>query len=116
MAPLSGAKVTAEEMLNEARAKAHANHKFLMIEFSADWCSDCLELSQRLKEREVRDHLKDHFVIFNVDVGRFDLNVDIAKSLGVNVTEGIPTAVFYPPDGAVPSTGNRDQPDSGLSR
>ena len=101
-APRSGAEVTAE-MLNEALAKAHANHKFLMIEFGADWCSDCLELSQRLKEPVVRDYLKEHFVIVNVDVGRFDLNVDIAKSLGVDVTQGIPAAVFYPPDSSVPS-------------
>jgi len=41
--PLSYRRVTAE-MLDKARASAQINHKFLMVEFGADWCSDCLEL------------------------------------------------------------------------
>ena len=32
-----------QEMIAEARARAARNHKFLMVEFGADWCSDCAQ-------------------------------------------------------------------------
>jgi thiol:disulfide interchange protein len=95
-------RVTAE-MLNKARAGAQTNHKFLMVEFGADWCSDCLELSKSLETKAVRNYLKEHFVVLNVDVGQFNLNIDVAKSLGVDIDQGIPTAVFFPPSRTVPS-------------
>jgi protein disulfide-isomerase len=100
--PLSPSRVIAE-MLDEARANARTNHKFLMVAFGADWCSDCLELSQTLEEELLRDFLTKHFVVFNVDVGQFNRNIDIAKSLDVDINQGIPTAVFFPPGEAAPS-------------
>jgi thioredoxin 1 len=90
-------------MLDKARASAQINHKFLMVEFGADWCSDCLELSKELETGAVRNYLKEHFVVLNVDVGQFNLNIDVAKSLGVDIDQGIPTAVFFPPSRTVPS-------------
>ena len=100
--PLSYRRVTAE-MLDKARASAQINHKFLMVEFGADWCSDCLELSKELEKGAVRNYLKEHFVVLNVDVGQFNRNIDVAKSLGVDINQGIPTVVFFPPSRAVPS-------------
>jgi len=90
-------------MLDKARASAQTNHKFLMVEFGADWCSDCLELSKGLENGAVRNYLKEHFVVLNVDVGQFNRNIEVAKSLGVDINQGIPTAVFFPPGRAVPS-------------
>jgi thioredoxin 1 len=101
-APFSQNRVTAE-VLDKARAKARTNQKFLMVEFGADWCSDCLELSKSLEEEAVRDYLKAHFVVLNVDVGQFNRNIDVAKSLGVDINQGIPTAVFFSPGSAVPA-------------
>jgi hypothetical protein len=49
----------------------------------------------------VRDYIKAHFVVLNVDVGQFNRNIDIAESLGVDINQGIPTAVFFPPGSAV---------------
>jgi hypothetical protein len=42
----------------------------------------------------------------NVDVGKFNRNRDVAKSLGVTLTRGIPVAVFFDPQGRVIGTTN----------
>jgi|SRR5437016_1436176 len=91
-----------QELIAEARARAARNHKFLMVEFGAEWCSDCAQLSKSLKDERRRDLFQREFELLYVDVGEFNRNLDIAKSLGIDVTEAIPTAVFFPP--------NSDQP------
>jgi hypothetical protein len=42
-------------------------------------------------------------------VGEFNRHLDIARALGVDLTQGIPAAVFFKPDGAesTPKVGNR---------
>ena len=89
-------------LIAEARARAARNHKFLMVEFGADWCSDCAQLSKSLEDEKRRDQFQKEFEVLYVDVGEFNRNLDIAKSLGIDVTEAIPTAAFFPP--------NSDQP------
>ena len=86
-----------QELIAEARARAARNHKFLIVEFGAEWCSDCAQLSKSLKDERRRDLFQREFELLYVDVGEFNRNLDIAKSLGIDVTEAIPTAVFFPP-------------------
>ena len=89
-------------LIAEARARATRDHKFLMVEFGADWCSDCAQLSKSLEDERRRDQFRKEFELLHLDVGEFNRNLDIAKSLGIDVTEAIPTAAFFPP--------NSDQP------
>jgi thioredoxin 1 len=89
-------------LIAEARARATRNHKFLMVEFGAGWCTDCAQLSKSLEDEKRRDQFRKEFELLYVDVGEFNRNLDIAKSLGIDVTEAIPTAAFFPP--------NSDQP------
>jgi len=70
-----------------------------MVEFGADWCPDCQVLTKQLNEPLLRDYVSGHFVVYTVDVGQFDKNLDLAKSLGVDVGQGIPTAAFLSADG-----------------
>jgi thioredoxin len=96
--PFHNVKVT-PAMLDQALRGARAQHKVLMVEFGANWCSDCVALSQHFEQEETRDYLQQHFVLFKVDVGEFDRNLDMAKSLGVDISQGIPAAAFFAPDG-----------------
>jgi thioredoxin 1 len=96
--PYSEIKIT-PSMMSEALNKAKAEKKFLMVEFGANWCEDCIVLARNLEEGETRDYFQKHFVILKVDVGQFDRNLDVAKSLGADLNKGIPTAVFFAPDG-----------------
>jgi protein disulfide-isomerase len=92
------------EMLQRTRVNAHANGKSLMVQFGAAWCSDCVELSEQLQQQTIRDNLSANFVVLKVDVGEFNRNIDLAKSLGIDVTAGIPAAVFFPSDGTAQSS------------
>jgi thioredoxin 1 len=85
--------------VSQGFTRARGQGKFLMVEFGADWCPDCRLLSQELHKAPVRDYLSQNFVLVHVDVGEFDRNMNVAKSLGVNVGQGIPTAVFFTPEG-----------------
>jgi len=96
--PYPETKVT-KAMVDDALGRARAEHKFLMIEFGANWCEDCVALAQNLEQGQPRDYLQKHFRILKVDVGQFDRNLDIAKALSVDLNKGIPTAVFFAPDG-----------------
>jgi thiol:disulfide interchange protein len=91
-------KTPTVESIDQARAEALLNHKVLMVEFEADWCSDCWDLSKSLQERDIRDYLVRHVEALHVDVGQFNRNLDIARYLGVDVNQGIPAAVFFLPE------------------
>src|SRR5512147_521168 len=85
--------------IDKAFKQAQAQNKILMVEFGADWCADCVVLTRTLNEGATKKYFEQHFVIVSVDVGQFDRNIDIMKSLNVK-TGAIPTAVFFNPDGS----------------
>jgi protein disulfide-isomerase len=86
-------------MIAHALKIAREENKFLMVEFGANWCEDCVALAHNLEQGETRNYFEKHFVVLKVDVGQFNRNLDVAKSLGVDLDKGIPTAVFFAPDG-----------------
>ena len=94
---------SASQMIEEGRLAAHKLDKFLMVQFGASWCSDCVELSRSLKDVITSERVEQHFIVVNIDVGEFNRNVNVARSLGIDVTEGIPVAVFFPPRSDVSS-------------
>ncbi len=96
-------------MVNSKREKAVQDGKFLMVTFGANWCRDCRTLHAYLKKGEVADYTEDLFYFVNVDVGKFNLNKDVAAELGVSLTKGIPVAIFYGPDGQLIGTTNNGQ-------
>jgi thiol:disulfide interchange protein len=100
---------TTLQSVDDARQKAQGNHKFLMVEFGADWCNDCRQLSRQLLEPKIQATMAERFTVIHVDVGEFNRHLDIAGALGVDVNQGIPAAVFFEPDGSEssPKVGNR---------
>lgn len=98
---LAGCKQNPLSSIGKARAAAELHHKFLMVEFGADWCSDCRELARTLEQNR-RDQIRQYVDVVKVDVGEFNRNLDVARSLHVDVNQGIPTAVFFPPAGSQP--------------
>ena len=93
-----GACSTHKDKLQRAKDEANSAGRILMVEFGADWCSDCRVLSAELEKDSYRQRLATGFVRYRVDVGEFDRNLDVAKSVGLNLSQ-IPTAVFFTPAG-----------------
>ena len=101
---------------NNARAvfasglsSAISTNNHLMVVFGADWCPDCRKLYENLASEEVASYMDDHMNFVTIDVGRKDLNIDLAAELGVTVSNGIPVAVFFSPDGDLIGTTNQGE-------
>jgi len=101
---------------NDARAvfaselsSAISANNYLMVVFGADWCPDCRKLYDNLESEEVASYMDDHMNFVTIDVGRKDLNIDFATELGVTVSNGIPVAVFFSPDGDPIGTTNQGE-------
>jgi thioredoxin 1 len=77
-----------------AKARALEQGMFLMVTFGANWCTDCRTLYMHLESDEVSAYAKDRFEFANVNVGKFNRNIELAKELGVNLERGVPVAIF----------------------
>lgn len=96
--------------IQRAFAKAKNEGKVLMIEFGANWCPDCLVLYNLLTESKAKEYFERNFVLVTVDLGAdYTQNLDIAQKVGVDLSKGIPAAVFYEPDGSlIGNTNNKE--------
>lgn len=93
------ADADARAMVAAGREEAVENGKFLMVTFGANWCVDCRTLYYHLKSDDVKAFTDDKIHFVTVDVGKFNRNRDVARELGVDLTRGIPVAVFFDPEG-----------------
>lgn len=99
----------AASVVSTARSEARAENKFLMVTFGANWCVDCRTLHHYLNSDPVAGYTRDLFRFVNVDVGKLNQNRDVADSLGVSLSRGIPVAVFFDRDGELIGTTNAGQ-------
>ena len=99
----------AASIVRLARADSQAEKNFLMVTFGANWCLDCRTLHHHLTNEPVASYTRDLFNFVNVDIGNFNRNRDVAESLGVSLSRGVPVAVFFDRDGKVIGTTNEGQ-------
>ena len=99
----------AASIVRLARADSQTERKFLMITFGANWCLDCRTLHHNLTNEPVASYTRDLFNFVNVDIGNFNRNRDVAESLGVSLSRGVPVAIFFDRDGKVIGTTNDGQ-------
>jgi thiol-disulfide isomerase/thioredoxin len=107
-------KADAHKDIAAAQQRAKASKKYVMVIFGANWCKDCVVLHRLLDEPATRAYVDAHFEIVGVDLGRFDKNADVAKSLKVDLDKGIPAAAFLASDGT--SVGNTNNGELEPSR
>ncbi|HEX8301967.1 thioredoxin family protein [Sphingomonas sp.] len=73
--------------------RARASRRPLLIDFGANWCVDCRIFVGVLELPEMRGWVARNFELVQVDVGRFDRNLDIAARYGIKELAAVP-AVF----------------------
>ena len=99
----------ASENVQAARNAAVMDRQFLMVTFGANWCRDCRNLHLLLHSPEVQRYTEGVFHFVNVDVGKFNQNRHVAEALGVDLSRGIPVAIFFDPNGQLIGTTNDGQ-------
>ncbi len=90
----------AQEDLNNGIANLN-DHKFLLVVFGANWCKDCIVLDNRLHEPPLNELISTNFDVVKIDVGYWDKNLDVIKSFGDPISNGIPSIAIVDKDGRV---------------
>lgn len=88
----------ADAAVAKARAKALAQHKLLLIELGGNWCPDCRILAGTEQLPSIRAFLDRRYTIVNVDVGRFDHNLQVPARYGyAQRLKGVPALIVVDP-------------------
>lgn len=88
----------ANRVVADAKAKALASRRLLMIDLGGNWCPDCRILAGTMDLPEVRAFVDAHYVAVTVDVGRFDRNLQIPARYGIKGRlEGVPALLIVDP-------------------
>jgi hypothetical protein len=70
--------------------------------FGGDWCYDCHVLEYNFhKDPGLRALLEANYKVVNVDVGKYDKNLDLAAKYKMNLSKGVPALAVLKADGRV---------------
>jgi len=88
----------AKDAVAAAKARAKANHKLLLIDLGGNWCLDCRILAGTMDVPMLKTWLARKYEIVEVDVGRFDKNLDIPAHYGITERlKGVPSVLIVDP-------------------
>jgi protein disulfide-isomerase len=80
--------------IQQALTQAATNQTPIIIVFGANWCGDCKMLDQAMKTGASAPLISQDFRVVKVNVGRWDKNLDLAKTYGVPLAKGIPAVAI----------------------
>jgi len=87
--------------IQAALVEAQADHKFVLLDFGANWCPPCHELRSLFHTPHAASYLQANFHIVYIDVGRFDRNRDVVQKYGFATSQGIPALAVLRSSGEV---------------
>jgi thiol:disulfide interchange protein len=97
----------ADADVDAAIARAKKSGKRVLIDLGGNWCADCRILSGLMALPEMDAFLKAHYEIVDVDVGRFNRNLQIPARYGITERlAGVPAILVVTPEGRLV---NRDK-------
>lgn len=76
--------------LARALKEAAVNHKRILLDFGGNWCGDCHVLDFYLHNQQNQPILDANFILVDVNVGRYDANLDLASRYGIPLEKGVP--------------------------
>jgi thioredoxin 1 len=90
--------------LGNAEYAARSGKRVLAV-FGADWCPDARRFASVLALPQLQDFLRERYEVVLIDVGRYDKNLDLAASYGLDKVEGAPAIIVADSDGSVITPG-----------
>ncbi len=90
----------ARRAVDDALAQGRRDNRTVLIDFGGNWCPDCRMLAGVLEQPAMHDWLGRHAVLVQVDVGRFNRNMDIAERWHVKI-HAVPSVLAIAPDGTL---------------
>ena len=87
--PFSGAVIT-QEALKKFIKKTLDQNKQPIVIFGANWCPDARFVEGVIRLPVVKDFLERNANIFNIDVGKYEINTELFRMFGPEIEDGIP--------------------------
>ena len=88
----------ADRAVTEARQRAIATHKLLIIDLGGNWCLDCRILAGTIENPKLKAFVDAHYEVVTVDIGRFDKNLQVPARYGITKRlEGVPALLVIEP-------------------
>src|SRR5271169_1942893 len=85
--------------IKEAREKATAEHKRVIVVFGANWCYDCHVLDKAFHSSDLAPIIAANYEVVHVDIGRGEKNQDLMRKYDVPMKRGIPGLAVLDGDG-----------------
>jgi protein disulfide-isomerase len=76
---------------------ARRSSRLVLLNFGANWCSDCRAFARAMADPALSGLIDDDFVTVKIDVGNWDRNPDVVDEWGNPIAEGIPALVIVSP-------------------
>ena len=76
--------------LAAALKTAPAAHKRILLDFGGNWCGDCQVLDIYFHDPVNRPILDSNFILVDINVGRYDANLDLARRYHIPLDKGVP--------------------------
>ena len=97
--PFYDEKADAHHDVAAAVANAGASKRNIVLVFGANWCPDCHALDAQMHKPELASIIEKNFVVVEIDLGRWDKNLDVAEKYHVPIKRGIPALAVLDPHG-----------------
>lgn len=85
--------------VRDALQKAAREHKRVLLDFGGNWCGDCKVLDIYFHQQPNANLLAHNYVLVDIDVGKYDHNLDLAQKYGVPLQKGVPALVVLSASG-----------------
>ena len=91
--PYERLEVTETQVLDFIAQSKIGNQSIII--FGANWCPDCRILEGTLLLPTVKSFIDDNFSVIHIDVGKYDINMNLLELLRIPRQEGIPRVVIF---------------------
>ena len=89
----------AKSDLAAALKTAPAAHKRILLDFGGNWCGDCQVLDIYFHDPVNRPILDANFILVDINVGRYDANLDLARRYHIPLDKGVPALAVLSENG-----------------
>jgi thioredoxin 1 len=91
----------AQAEIASALAAASKQHKRVILVFGGNWCYDCHVLDTTFHSKTFAPIVNASYIVVHVNVGNYDVNLDLAKKYEIPLNKGVPSLAILDPDGTL---------------
>lgn len=66
-----------------------------IIIFGGNWCPDCRIFAGTLNMPSIKKFIDEKFNVLHIDVGRYDINMDLMELFGIPPEKGVPRVLVF---------------------